>query len=321
MGFFKKKDVFVSTEPEGVDEKALLQKEVIDAFAFMNTYIDEKKEALLVEENKSLQQFERVRDSYDCVLDANRNTICAISRVAEEIGQITEVSNEFVQTVNKAENISKESQSNLDILKQQSDNVLVQFNEIEEIHTEFERDFSTIQELMGSIVGIANQTNLLALNASIEAARAGEMGKGFAVVAEEVNKLSIEIKELVNQVNTNINSLLENSDKLNTSIKEAKNTLGDTGKQVDATKQDFICISESLNEVISSNDDINQIVNNCTDDINNLSDEIQSHEKEYNGVLEDIDNLKSLMTEKGFLYEDISNMLEQTPALVNLYRE
>ena len=47
-----------------------------------------------------------------------------------------------------------------------------------------------INDIIGTIDGIAFQTNILALNAAVEAARAGEQGRGFAVVAGEVRALA-----------------------------------------------------------------------------------------------------------------------------------
>ena len=47
-----------------------------------------------------------------------------------------------------------------------------------------------IEDIIGTIDGIAFQTNILALNAAVEAARAGDQGRGFAVVAGEVRALA-----------------------------------------------------------------------------------------------------------------------------------
>lgn len=57
-----------------------------------------------------------------------------------------------------------------------------------------------IDQIVGTISGIAGQTNLLALNAAIEAARAGEQGRGFAVVAEEVRKLAEQSQDAAKQI-------------------------------------------------------------------------------------------------------------------------
>lgn len=61
-----------------------------------------------------------------------------------------------------------------------------------------------IQDKTKSLNGIQGRQNILALNASIEAARAGDAGKGFAVVAKEVGNLSMQSKELNEEISKTI---------------------------------------------------------------------------------------------------------------------
>lgn len=72
---------------------------------------------------------------------------------------------------------------------------------------ESERLVGEIQQNTDALNRIQQRQNILALNASIEAARAGDVGRGFAVVAKEVGALSVESRQLNEQISKNIASI------------------------------------------------------------------------------------------------------------------
>lgn len=316
--FFKKKNKAVSEQNPSVDEKPKrnLQQELYP-IKFMSDYILEKKNELIAEEMETVKEIQTIKDSYLEVIEKSDNISHSVSNLKSNLVMIKEVSSSFETTINSVFKEVDDAKEYVIQLKNSSDSVETKFDEIKTVFDEFQQSFQEIKKTMEGIIDIANQTNLLALNASIEAARAGEQGRGFAVVADEVNALAKQIKDLVGSANGNMEKLQGSSENLNKSMDEAYQALDNSRQQVSNTEGVMSNIVESVSSATNAHDSISGAVDEGDSQVNKTIEEIQVSKSYYDTVIENIDRLNSKVTEKGFLYEDITNMLEQTDSLLN----
>jgi methyl-accepting chemotaxis protein len=100
-----------------------------------------------------------------------------------------------------------------------------------------------IADIISVIDGIAFQTNILALNAAVEAARAGAQGRGFAVVAAEVRSLAQRSAQ---------------------AAKEIKGLITDSVKQVEGGTQLASQAGATMNEVVTSFQQVALLIGDIT---------------------------------------------------------
>lgn len=310
----KKNTVEVTAQAKKSDQKQI--KEYLNAMSFLSTFVIDKKEALVEEELKTIREIDKVKESYSEVIEHNAEVSDAVDAFQTEFERIGDISGQFNEVISEVTGVSNGALQDIQELKESTAKVEKQFAQINKVYDEFQARFDEIRATMQNIVGIANQTNLLALNASIEAARAGEQGRGFAVVADQVTKLSVGIKELVGDVNKSMEGLQTSSESLTHSLDDVREALDASRVQMENTEEVFQGINQSVSGVENVHRGINEVVDHCSAKVTQLQGSMKTHEKRYEQVQMNINDLKSLMTQKGFIYEDISNMMEQAQPLI-----
>lgn len=309
MGLFKKnKDV----KGEDVVEKKDYKTPALEGVAF----VSEKYEEIMKEEIYIQSQINDIKENFSQVtqgveelgriIDESKNSLENTASVA---GQFQDVKNEIFESVDSVK-------TELGVLKTSSDEVMVSFNQMNTVFRELESSVRDIKECMNGIISIANQTNLLSLNASIEAARAGEAGKGFAVVADEVRKLSEEIKNLISAVDESIDSVEEGTEKLSESIVTSKTALEGTYQKVEVAFKIVDGVQQSAASMDRVCDAVNTSLSDTQNEIMNLESYVENSQNKYDRVATCIENIYVHENQKGVIYEDMSNILQQIEPII-----
>ncbi|WP_240315688.1 methyl-accepting chemotaxis protein [Sporosarcina sp. PTS2304] len=238
----------------------------------------------------------------------------AVSMVANSIEEVATAVTDGTTTADSASSILTTLAHDLRNAKSDADAMLVNSNETmnialegakraEEISRDMElirtgsqevgdtiqnlvESMTKIQNITGSIAGIAAQTNLLALNASIEAARAGEHGKGFAVVAEEVRNLAeqsnqevLEVEKLVQDISERIQQVISSTTentkhitKGTETVKLTSQSLSNISAAVEETVKEIKDISNLMTSEAEKSTEVAQLIQNLTHSVREIED-------------------------------------------------
>lgn len=145
-----------------------------------------------------------------------------------------------------------------------------------------------IINIVNVITDISNQTNMLSLNASIEAARAGEHGRGFAVVAQEIQKLSEQTRNAVDNIGKIIQEVVNNTGEAVVAMEESSK-LTSVGKVNNNKAQELSNMIANSNEHMAKEivnmGEVTNLVTKSSKEIVDAMDRVSSNIQ---------DNLKSI---------------------------
>lgn len=167
---------------------------------------------------------------------------------------------------------------------------------------------SQINQMVGSIGGIAKQTNLLALNAAIEAARAGEAGRGFTVVADEVRKLADHttaatesIRNLLghisDQVHTIANKMREGVIDVEDSVKLAQ-AVKASAEQMDIEAQHVVSKMAEIADAYQVQKSATTEINHEVTQVASLATQTAKHGNEVRSTLDDVRLIENALSEQ-----------------------
>jgi len=223
---------------------------------------NEKVLLISQESKKATEQAENIAMTITEISKGAENSADSIQNTAESIEDVIKIA---MEVQSKAKNSEQESNEMIEVLQKSRQAISTLITGIEDIAlanreslesvNRLAKNAEQVEQIIQLVGDIANQTNLLALNASIEAARAGEHGRGFAVVAEEVRNLADESAKAVNGI----------SELLNNIQIEVKQVLNQISSQV-----------ESVNQKVAKGASTNQMMENMTAKIYQVADAVKN---------------------------------------------
>ena len=197
----------------------------------------------------------------------------AAIKIAGSLDEITDVTRELVQTMQKLSVMSQEAsdfanacQTDLGRMKKVMSEMGNASQSISGRLEAINEKAENITNVVTTISKVADQTNLISLNAAIEAEKAGEYGRGFKVVAREIRRLAdqtaiatLDIDQMVHEMHTAVSAGVMEMDKFMMAVRQSAGDVDQIGTQitriighVQALSPSFINVSESM-EIQSRN--------------------------------------------------------------------
>ncbi len=320
MGFFNKKKNIIAEEAAAAAEKAKKQKEdtIKRALQEIGSYSIEQKNKLQAEEKDTIAGIDTIKDSFSLVEEKYDAITASVGSFQDQFKSLAEITTTFDSIAAELVDTADNTYAGMEAVDESSTGVSTTIDEVQAVFSQFQSSFDEIRDKVEQISGFASQTNLLALNASIEAARAGEAGRGFAIVADSVNDLAKEIQSVVTSIRESMAQLDANNNRLVDSIENTKTAIEASHDRIVETQGTIAGIKTVADNVTSQSQHMTSVYDSCQMSISSISANIDDSVQYFAKVDEDIDDIKVQITKKGFMFEDMNNVLEQIDSITKM---
>ena len=282
-------------------------------------FLKRKQNAITQEDVKAMHDMKAIETVASDLQEGSAVIMENVNQFNQQFDDIRTVNEDLQDIADKIVGTSTNGKEKMSMLINEITHIKDSVNEIHEVLNNFVLAFGEISQTAENISSIASQTNLLALNASIEAARAGDAGRGFAIVAEEINTLSSQTKNLVDEINgtmTNVKSkegrLLECFDAMNELVDNNVSFAQDTQNAI----QDFNTIAQEVRDRTEKTVGHAQL---ARDKAGEIHDKMEKEMDICSELDKTVYNLKMQLSRKSVLFEDVKNVLSQIPYVCEEY--
>ncbi len=179
-----------------------------------------------------------------------------VTQMGDMIGDSNEKIQKMYTISNQIKDMSEQTMAEIMELNEDMKKVRTSINYLEHQTSLTKESADKISRATDLIAAVASQTSLLSLNASIEAARAGDFGRGFGVVASEIQQLSIQANEAVDDIRIMVESLAKNSSQMTERMDQVQAVIENQEKNIWQTGQVFEQVRNGVLESVNHMDTV-----------------------------------------------------------------
>ena len=143
-----------------------------------------------------------------------------INDMTSELSALSDMNHKTAELTSEIEQSTLENQQRMDDATADMEKIYNSTNECSKIISALGERSKEIIGIIETITEISAQTNILSINARIEASRAGEHGKGFGVVAAEIQRLSVQTKSAVDNIERIISEVTKYTEEAVSAMKQ-----------------------------------------------------------------------------------------------------
>lgn len=246
------------------------------------------------------------------------NSLTAISGQMEQFGQM---SDSLAGAAARIREISAQNQSLMNMAADSMERISASADENMGIIRRLGEESKEIGGIIRTITEISAQTKLLALNATIEAARAGEHGKGFAVVAEEIQKLSEQTQEAVNNIGAIIHEVVKNTEQSVISVSESVELTEQGRRQIKEAENSTNIITSYNEEMSTQICRVDEIAKQLLDGEKKVTDAMHLVHRNTDTSLHAVEQVSSATWESSKGAEKLVDLVEQVKGLAGQLAE